>query len=55
MSIARQRLSKNIHAATNTHPTTEESISKQRFDKHTTIWVLLETVFCVLSAKNGNK
>jgi hypothetical protein len=33
----------------NTHVTTEEPVSKQRIGKHTTIGVLLETVFSIQS------
>jgi hypothetical protein len=38
----------NMHAAT-------EPISKQRNGKHTTIEVMLETVFSIRSVQNGYK
>jgi hypothetical protein len=45
ISIARKGLGKHIPAATNTHATIEEPVSKQRIGKHIIIGVLLETVF----------
>jgi hypothetical protein len=38
-----------------TRTTIEEPVSKQWIDKHTTIGVLLETVFSVRSMKKGYK
>jgi hypothetical protein len=43
--IARQQLCKQVPEEVNTHATTEEPVSKQWIGKHTTIGVLLETVF----------
>jgi hypothetical protein len=54
-SIARERLGKHILAATNTHATIEDPVSKQRIEKHTTIGVLLETVFYCRSLQSGYK
>jgi hypothetical protein len=53
MSIGRQRLGKHIPAATNTLATIENPVSKQQIGTHTTIGVLLETMFSVLSVQNG--
>jgi hypothetical protein len=54
-SNARQRLGKHIPAATNTHATTEQPLSRERTGKHATILVLLETVFSVPSVERGYK
>jgi hypothetical protein len=54
-SITRQLLGKYIPAATNTHGAIEEPVSKQRIGKHTTIGVLLETVFSVRSLQSSYK
>jgi hypothetical protein len=51
-SIAMQRLGKHIPSATNTHATTEETVSKHLKGKHTKIGVLLETVFSVRSVQS---
>jgi hypothetical protein len=50
--IARQRLSKQAPVEIYLHITIEEFVSKQWNDKHTTIGVLLETVFYLVHA-NG--
>jgi hypothetical protein len=55
MSIARQRLVEHIPAATNTHATIEEPLSKKLIGKHTTIRVLLKIVFSVRSVQSGCK
>jgi hypothetical protein len=54
-SIAKKRLGKHFPAATNTHATIEESFPEQQLGKHTTIGVLLETVFSVQLVQNGYK
>jgi hypothetical protein len=43
--VSRECLGKHIPAATNTHATIEEPVSKQQIGKHTAMGVLLETVF----------
>jgi hypothetical protein len=53
--IARQRLGKHILATTDKHATMEEPVSKQRIGKHTTIGVLLDTVFSIRSLQSGYK
>jgi hypothetical protein len=53
--IARQRLGKHIPAAANTLIRKEETVSKQRIGKHTTIRVLLETVFSFRSVQSSYK
>jgi hypothetical protein len=50
---ARQRLGKQVPAEMNMHATIEEPISKQPIGKHTTIGVLLETVFSIRSVQRG--
>jgi hypothetical protein len=54
-SIVRQRLGKHIPAATNTHATIEEPVSKQPIGKHRKIGVLQETVFSVRFVQSGYK
>jgi hypothetical protein len=39
----------------NMHATIEEPVSKQRFGKHRTTGVFLETVFSIPSVENGIK
>jgi hypothetical protein len=41
--------------ATNMHATIEEPVSKQWIGKHTTIGVLLETLFSIRSVQSGYK
>jgi hypothetical protein len=52
-SIARQRLGKQVPMKMNMHRPIEEPVSKQQISKHTTTWVLLETVFSVSSVQSG--
>jgi hypothetical protein len=49
-----QRLGKQVPAEMNTHAV-EEPVSKQQISKHTTIGVLLETMFSVWSVQSGYK
>jgi hypothetical protein len=49
--VSREPIGKHIPAATNTHTTIEESVSKQRIGKHTTIGVVGNRVFCSILAK----
>jgi hypothetical protein len=53
-AVFRERNSKHIPPTTYTHAI-EESVSKQRIGEHTTIGVLLETVFSLLSMQSGYK
>jgi hypothetical protein len=53
--VYRERIGKHGPAATKSHATREEPVSKQRIGKHTTIGVLLETVFSVRSLQSCYK
>jgi hypothetical protein len=50
--VSRERIDKHILAATNTHATIEEPVSKQLIGKHK-IGVLLETAFSFLFMQSG--
>jgi hypothetical protein len=49
--VSRERISKQILVATNTHATMEKPISKQRISKHTTRGVVGNGVLCSVLAK----
>jgi hypothetical protein len=53
--VSRQRICKHIPPETNTHTTIEEPVSTKHIGKHTTIGILLETVFSVRCVKSGYK
>jgi hypothetical protein len=53
--VSREWICKHIPVVTNMHAAIEKPISKQRVGKHTTIGVLLETVFSVWSVQSAYK